>query len=95
MIVLLELLEGGQHVGSRNRLRLSSVLHPSLDELLNQLLSGVHSAVKHEGQEVANQQTLAKGDPEHLVFAQAKALSDPLDVGLVPTRDWVDILGLR
>ena len=44
-LVSLELLEGSQHVGSGYRLRSSRVLHPSLDELLNELLSGVHSGV--------------------------------------------------
>jgi len=42
-LVSLELLEGSQNVGSGYRLRLASVLHPSLDELLNELLSEVHS----------------------------------------------------
>ena len=39
----LELLEGRQNVCSCYRLGLPGVLHPSLDELLNELLSGVHS----------------------------------------------------
>ena len=33
-----ELLEGSHHVGSRDGLRLPSVLHPFFDELLNELL---------------------------------------------------------
>ena len=53
------------------------------------------SAVNQERQEVADEQTFAKGDPEHLVFAQTKPLPDPLDIGLVPTPDWVDVLRLR
>ena len=64
----LELLEGRQNVCSGYRLGLPGVLHPSLDELLDKLLSGVHSAVNEERQEVADHQTFAKGDPEHLVF---------------------------
>ena len=68
-------------------MRLPSVLHPSIDELLYKLLSGIHSAVNQERQKVADQQTFAKGDPEHLVFAQAKALSDPSDVRLMPKQD--------
>ena len=70
VLVFLELLEGSHHVCSGYRLRLSRVLHPSLDELLDKLLSGVHSAVNEERQEVADHQTFAKGDPEHLVFGQ-------------------------
>ena len=42
--------------------------------------------MKEECQDVADQQAFAKGDPEHLVFAQTKALSDPLDVRLMPTQ---------
>ena len=89
-LVFLELLEGSQHVGSSYRLRLPSVLHPSLDELLYKLLSGVHwlvNGVNHERQDEADQQTFAEGDPQHLVLAQTKPLSDPLDVGLVPQQD--------
>ena len=43
--------------------------------------------MNQERQEVADQQTFAKGDPEHLVLAQAKPLPDPLDVRLVPQQD--------
>ena len=39
--------------------------------------------VKQECQYVADQQAFAKGDPEHLVLAQTKALTDPLDVRLM------------
>ena len=87
VLVFLELLEGSQHICSCYRLRLASVLHPSLDELLYKLLSGIHSAVKQERQEVAHQQTFAEGDPKHLVLTQTKALSDPLDVRLMPQQD--------
>ena len=45
VLVTLELLEGRQNVCSGYRLGLPGVLHPSLDELLNELLSGVHSGV--------------------------------------------------
>ena len=41
------------------------------------------SAVNQERQQVADEQTFAKGDPEHLVLAQTKAFPDPLDVGLI------------
>ena len=70
----------------------SSVLHPSLDELLYKLLRGVHSAVKQERQEVADPQTFAKGDPQHLVLAQTKPLPDPFDVGLMPQQDGACLL---
>ena len=43
--------------------------------------------MKQERQEVADEQPFAKGDPEHLVFAQTKPLPDSLDVGLVPKQD--------
>ena len=86
-LVFLELLEGSQHVGSGYRLRLASVLHPSLYELLYKLLIGVHSAVKQEREEIANQQTFAEGDPKHLVLTQTKTLPDPFDIGLVPQQD--------
>ena len=86
-LYLLELLEGSQHVGSGYCLRLASVLHPSLYELLYKLLSGVHSAVNQERQDVADHQTFAKGDPEHLVLAQTKPLPNPLDVSLVPPQE--------
>ena len=43
--------------------------------------------MKQECQDVADQQTFAKGDPQHLVFTQTKALSDPLDGRLVPQED--------
>ena len=68
-LVSLELLKSSQHVCSGYRLRLSGVLHTSLYELLYKLLSGVHSAMNQECKEVADQQTFAEGDPEHLVLA--------------------------
>ena len=40
--------------------------------------------MNQECQEVADQQTFAEGDPQHLVLAQTKALSYPLDVRLMP-----------
>jgi len=43
--------------------------------------------VKQERKEVADQQTFAKGDPEHLVLAQTKAISDELEVRLMPLQD--------
>ena len=48
--------------------------------------------VKQECQYVADQQAFAKGDPEHLVLAQTKALSDPLDVRLMPKQDGAGLL---
>ena len=48
--------------------------------------------MNHECKEVADQQTFAEGDPEHLVLAQAKALSDPLDVRLLPKQDGAGLL---
>ena len=50
--------------------------------------------MNQERQEVADQQTFAKGDPEHLVFAQTKPLPYPLDVGLVPKQDRAGLLRL-
>ena len=50
-------------------------LHPSRKKLLNEFLGGVHSAVNHN---------FSEGDPKHLVLAQTKALSDPLDASLMP-----------
>jgi len=44
-MVFLELHESSHHVGSRYRLRLTSVLHQPLDELFYKLLSGFHLAV--------------------------------------------------
>ena len=44
-LVFLELLESSHHVCSGYRLRLSSVLDPSLDELFYKSLSEVHSGV--------------------------------------------------
>ena len=42
--------------------------------------------MNQECQDVADQQTFAEGDPQHLVFAQTKALPDPLDDRLMPPR---------
>ena len=47
------------------------------------------SSVNQERQQVADEQTFAKGDPEHLVLAQTKAFPDPLDVGLMPENEQV------
>ena len=49
-------------------------------------MGGVHSAMNQECQDVTDQQTFAEGDAQHLVFAQTKALSDPLDVRLMPKQ---------
>ena len=43
--------------------------------------------MKQERKEVADQQTFAEGDPQHLVLAQTKAFSDLLDVRLMPLQD--------
>ena len=48
--------------------------------------------VKQECQDVTDQQAFAKGDPEHLVLAQTKALSDPLDVRFMPKQDRAGLL---
>ena len=42
----------------------------------------------------ADEQTFAEADPQHLVFAQTKALSDPLDGRLVPQQDRASLLRL-
>ena len=59
-------------------------MHPLLDQLFDELLSAVHSAVYQECQEVADQQAFSEGDPKHLVLAQTKSLPDSFDDGLVP-----------
>ena len=41
-LLFLELLESSHHVCHSNCLRLPSVLHPPLDQLLYELVSGVH-----------------------------------------------------
>ena len=97
LLVFPELHECSQHVGSGYRLRLTRVLHPSLDQLLYKLLSGVHwlvNGVNYECQEEADQQAFAEGDPQHLVLAQTKALSDPLDGRLMPQQDRAGLLRL-
>ena len=43
--------------------------------------------MNQECQDVTDQQTFTEGDPQHLVLAQTKALSDPLDVCLMPQQD--------
>ena len=48
--------------------------------------------MKQECKDVADQQAFAKSDPEHLVLAKAKALSDPLDVRLLPKQDGAGLL---
>ena len=50
--------------------------------------------MNQERQDVADQQTFAKGDPEHLILAQTKAMSDPLDVRLMPEQDGAGLLRL-
>ena len=50
--------------------------------------------MKQKCQEEADQQTFAEGDPQHLVLAQTKALSDPLDIGLVPQQEGEALLRL-
>ena len=50
--------------------------------------------MKQERQEVADEQPFAKGDPEHLVFAQTNSLPDSLDVDLVPKQDRTGLLHL-
>ena len=94
LLVFPQLLESCHHVGSGYRLRLSSDPHPPLNQFLQELLSGVHSAMNQECQDVADQQTFAEGDPQHLVFAQTKALPDPLDGRLMPQQDRAGLLRL-
>ena len=48
-LVFPELLESRHHVCSGYRLRLSSVLDPSLNQLLNELLVGVHGVCQRYG----------------------------------------------
>ena len=50
--------------------------------------------MNQECQDVADQQTFAKGDPQHLVFAQTKALSDPLNGRLMPQEGRAGLLRL-
>ena len=50
--------------------------------------------MNEECQEVADQQSFAEGDPQHLVFAQTKALSEPLDARLMPQQDGEGLLRL-
>ena len=50
--------------------------------------------MNQERQDVADQQTFAKGDPEHLILAQTNAMSDPLDVRLMPEQDGAGLLRL-
>ena len=50
--------------------------------------------MNQECQDVADQQTFTEGDPQHLVLAQTKALSDPLDVRLMPQLDRAGVLPL-
>ena len=59
-------------------------LHPSRKKLLNEFLGGVHSAVNQKRHDVPNNHTFSEGDAKHLVLAQIKALSDPLDARLMP-----------
>ena len=50
--------------------------------------------MNQECQDVADQQTFAEGNPQHLVFAQTEALSDPLDGRLMPQQDRAGLLRL-
>ena len=50
--------------------------------------------MNQECKEVADQQTFTEGDPQHLVLAQAKALSYPLDVRLMPQQNGARLLCL-
>ena len=50
--------------------------------------------MNQECQDVADQQTFAEGDPQHLVLTQTKALSDPLDGRLMPQHDEAGLLRL-
>ena len=59
-------------------------LHPSRKKLLNEFLGGVFSAVNQKRHDVPNNHTFSEGDAKHLVLAQIKALSDPLDARLMP-----------
>ena len=97
LLLFPQLLEGSHNIGCGYRLRFPSHLHPPLDELLYKFLSAVHwllNSVNHERQDEADKETLAEGDPQHLVLAQTKSLSDPLDVGLVPHQEADGLLRL-
>ena len=48
--------------------------------------------MNQEREEIADQQTFGKGDPEHLVLTQTKALPHPFDECLVPQEDRVGLL---
>ena len=50
--------------------------------------------MNQERQDVADHQTFAKGDPEHLVFTQTKALPDPFDERFVPNQGSEGLLDL-
>ena len=50
--------------------------------------------MNHECQDEADQKSFAEGDPQHLVIAQTKALSDPLVVRLMPQQDRAGLLRL-
>ena len=56
--------------------------------------------MNQECQAVADQQTFAEGDPQHLVFAQTKALPDPRDSRLMPQQvcfgffDFLDFIAI-
>ena len=47
--------------------------------------------MNQECHEVTDQQTFAECDPQHLVFAQTKALPDPLDGRLVPQQQSAEL----
>ena len=68
-LLLLELLEGSQHICSGYRLRLSGGLHQFLCQLFYKLLSGVHLAVKKKRQDVADCKSLHEGYGQVLVLA--------------------------
>ena len=50
--------------------------------------------MKQECQDVSDQQSFGEGDTQHLVFAQTKALSNPLDGRHMPKEKGEFVLGL-
>ena len=50
--------------------------------------------MNQERQDIADHQTFAKSDPEHLVFAQTKALPNPFDERFVPNQGSEGLLHL-
>ena len=50
-------------------------------------MGGVYSAMNQECQDVADQNSFAEGNTQHLGFAQTKALTNPLDGRRMPKEE--------